>query len=245
MKKLIIFLIVINAPHFLNAQSHNTNKPEDIKTTKQLLRALMNSANLDSLRQLTVSKNDNDIKPLALFALTAQYLNINLDSSLKYIKQFNAISPKPKVWEANGGVIMGDIYLRLGNSSLALKNMLEGTKILQELNDSSGMGMAYWNLGKLYQSINDYSKAIKYYSISITISSSAKENGPWIFSLGYLGNLYLELDSLNSALFYTRLAYEMKMPDRGNYAPILLVNWERSIRNKGTYNLPERITKWL
>jgi len=233
MKKLIIFLVVVNASHFLTAQSHDTNKPEDIKTTKQLLRSLMNSPNLDSLKHLAASNNDSGIGPLALFALTAHYLNSNLDSSLKYVKQFNAVSPKPKFWEGNELVIMGDLYLRLGNPSLALKNMLKGTKILQELDDSSGMGMAYWNLGKLYQSINEYSKAINYYSTSIKISSSAKENGPWIFSLGYLGNLYLELDSLDSALFYTRSAYQMKMPDRGSYAPILLAQLGNIYQKQG------------
>ena len=217
----------------MNGQSRDTTKPEDIETTKQLLRALINSPNLDSLKLLAASENDKGIRPLALFALTAQYLNSNLDSSLKYMKQFNLVSSKPKVWEANGDVIMGDIYLRLGNSSLALKNMLKGTKILQGLNDSAGMGMAYWNLGKLYQSINDYSKAINYYSISIKVSSSAKETTPWILSLGYLGNLYLELGSLDSALFYTRSAYEMKMPDRGSYAPILLAQLGNIYQKQG------------
>ena len=236
MKKIIIFLVFVNSSHFLSAQSHDIYNPENIETTKQLLRSLMNSPDLDSVKQLAASKNDNGTRPLALFTLTAQYLNSNLDSSLKYVKQFNAVSPKPKFWQANGFVIMGDIYLRLGNSSLALKNMLKGTKILKELNDSSGMGMAYWNLGKLYQSINDYSKAINYYSISIKVSSSAKENGPWIFSLGYLGNLYLELGSLDSALFYTRSAYEMKMPDRGNYAPILLAQLGNIYQKQG--NIP-------
>ncbi|MGN6539453.1 MAG: ATP-binding protein [Ginsengibacter sp.] len=237
MKKFIIFLVFVNSAHFLNGQSRDTTKPGDIETTKQLLRALMNSPNLDSLKLLTASENDKGIRPLALFALTAQYLNSNLDSSLKYMKQFNSVSSKPKVWEANGDVIMGDIYLRLGNSSLALKNMLKGTKILQGLNDSAGMGMAYWNLGKLYQSINDYSKAINYYSISIKISSSAKEAGPWIYSLGYLGNLYLELGSLDSALFYTRAAYEMKMPDRGGYTPILVAQLANIYQKQGNMAL--------
>ncbi|MGN6298511.1 MAG: ATP-binding protein [Ginsengibacter sp.] len=226
MKKLIIFLVLTNSSHFLNAQSHNINKPQDIETTKQLFKALMNSPNLDSLRQLAASKNDNGVRPLVLFALTVQYLNSNLDSSLKYVKQFNGLSSKSKFWEANGDVVMGDIYLRLGNSSLALKNLLKGTKILQELNDSSGMGIAYWNLGKLYQSVNDYSKAISYYSISIKISSSAKENGPLIYSMIYLGNLYVELGSLDSALFYTRSAYkiryEMSIAERRTFMPILL-----------------------
>jgi signal transduction histidine kinase len=240
MKKLIIFLILVNSSHFLNAQRHSPYKPEDIKTTKQLFKALVNSSNLDSLTQLAASKNDNDIRPLALFALTIQYLNSNLDSSLKYVKQFNAVSSKSKFWEANGDVIMGDIYLRLGNSSLALKNMLKGTKILQELNDSSGMGMAYWNLGKLYQSINNYSKAINYYSISIKVSSSAKENGPLIYSMIYLGNLYVELGSLDSALFYTRsvyeIRYEMAVAERRTFMPILLAQLGNIYQKQG--NIP-------
>jgi two-component system, NtrC family, sensor kinase len=236
-KRLIIILQLIGSLYILCAQSNNANTSGYIETSSQLLKALRDSPNFDSLKKKAIADSDNETRAITLFAITAQYLNIKLDSSLKYIKQFNDIPSKSKLWEANGSTIMGDIYLRLGNVSLALENLLKGTKLLQELNDSAGLGMAYWNLGKLYQGIDDSQTAINYYSNAIKIASLAKENVPWTYSLGHLGHLYMELNQLDSALYYTQSAYELRMDDRNNYDPILLAQLGNIYQKKGNTSL--------
>ena len=217
----------------LYAQTNYASTSGNIETTSQLLKALRDAPNFDSLKQKAGTELDNETRAITLFAITAGYLNINLDSSLKYIKQFNEVPSKSKLWEANGHTIIGDIYLRLGNASMGLENLLKGTKLLQEINDSAGMGMAYWNLGKLYQSIDDTTTAISYYSNSIKIAASANEKLPLSYSMGHLGQLYVELNRLDSALYYTQSAYEIRIEDRSNYNPILLAQLGNIYQKKG------------
>jgi signal transduction histidine kinase len=232
MKRVIIIAFFLSIMHIVYAQT-TFNSFHEIETRKELLRELRNSPNLDSLKELATSENNNRKRAIALFAVTVQYLNINLDSSLKYIRLFNAGPSKPTLWEANGDVIMGDIYLRLGNASMAIETILKGKKMLEELKDSSGIGMAYWNLGKVYQSIDDSKEAITSYLYAIKVASAAHEKVPLTFSLGQLGQLYMQLGLLDSALYYTQSANKIRIEDLKNYSLILSVQLGNIYQKKG------------
>jgi tetratricopeptide (TPR) repeat protein len=221
-KKIISLFVFICSLHISLAQANSNSTSQNIKTTGQLLTALSEAPNFDSLKKKAALDINSETRAITLFAITAQYLNINLDSSLKYIRQFNDVQGKSKLWIANGFVIIGDLYSRLGNTSMALENMLKGTKILKELNDSAGMGMAWWNLGKLYQSLDDPVTSKAYFFNSIKISVAAEANVPLRYSMGHLGHLYMDLNQPDSALYYTQSAYDLSGNDQNAYEPILL-----------------------
>ena len=245
MQKLIVFCWLVVSLQILYAQSSRENMSGRVEATSQLLKELRATPNFDSLKQLAASDIDAKTKATTLFWITAAYLETSLDSSLRYIKQFNNLPFKPKFLEANGLAIMGDIYSRLGDPAMALENILKGTKTLQELKDSAGIGMAYWNLGKVYQSLDNAVKAKNYYLNSIKISSSAKDTTPLSFSMGNLGQLYMEADRIDSALYYTQLAYEIykKETNQHSYDPILEVQLGNIYQKKGNTALAMKYYK--
>jgi len=222
-KKVIIFLQLVCVVHILYAQSDNVGTFD----------------NIDSLHNVLSTSADNDTRAMILFRLTAYYIDNNLDSSLQYIKQFNEIPSKSKQSEAAGLGLMGDISLRLGNASIALETLLKGSKIAEELNDSAGIAMAYWNIGKVYQSLDENNEAISYYLRSVKIAAAAQDSFPQSLSMGSLGRLYMNLDRLDSALYYTRSAYEI----RNKYPRVIIrlfswLNLETYTEDQGTPTLP-------
>src|SRR3954451_16338291 len=76
--------------------------------------------NVDSVKRRLTTTRDDSIRLQNLFQIVIFYIDNNLDSSLKYVGLFNQIPLKPKSMEVNGLIIMGDIYLRLGNASKSL-----------------------------------------------------------------------------------------------------------------------------
>ena len=210
MKKIIIFLPLLCSLHILHAQGNDTDIFKNVETTHQLLKALETSPGVDSLKQMLAADISDKDRAIILFKLTTSYLDNELDSSLKYIQQFNQIQSKTKQLEANGLVIMGDIFGRLGNPSMAIEIQFKGLKILEQMNDSAGIGMAYWNIGKIYQSVDNSTEAITYYLRALKIAAAAHEPFPLIYSMGFLGLLYMKSGRMDSALYYTQTAMEIQ-----------------------------------
>jgi len=155
--------------HIAYAQDNNVDTFKRTENTGQLLKVLEAASNVDSLKEMLTTNINNETRAVILFQLTTFYIDNSLDSSLKYIKLFNNVPSKSKLLEANGLVITGDIFLRLGNAPMAVELLFKGSQMMEALKDSAGMGMAYWNLGKLYQSLDDYTKAAGYYLSSVKI----------------------------------------------------------------------------
>ena len=188
MKKIIIFLLLLCSLHILHAQGNDTDIFKNVETTHQLLKALETSPGVDSLKQILAADISDKDRAIILFKLTTSYLDNELDSSLKYIQQFNQIQSKTKQLEANGLVIMGSILFgRLGNPSMAIEIQFKGLNILEQMNDSAGIGMAYWNIGKIYQSVDNSTEAIAYYLRALKIAAAAHEPVPLSYSMGFLG----------------------------------------------------------
>jgi len=235
-KKIIIILQMLCFLHLLNAQGNNAGALKKVETTSQLLKALETPPDTDSLKQMLATKMNDEDRAIVLFQLTTSYINKELDSSLKYVKQFNQIPSKTKQLEANGLVIMGDVFGRLGNASMALETHFKGLKILEDMNDSAGIGMAYWNIGRVYQSLDDNAKAISYYSRAMKIAAAAHEKVPLRFSLGFLGLSYMKLNRLDSALYYTQSASEIQMKEQA-YKAYLLAQLGDIYRKSGNKDL--------
>jgi len=225
-KKVIILLQLLCFIQILHAQSK-------VENTDQFLKILAARPDIDSLKGLLTTNLNNETRAIILFQLVTSYIDNNLDSSLKYVKQFNQVPSKPKVLEANGFVIMGDIFLRLGNVSMALGALFDGTKIFEDLNDPTGIGMAYWNIGKVYQSLDDNTKAVSYYTKAMEIASSTHNPVPLSRSMGALGFLYMNIN-LDSALYFTQSAYDVATP---TYRPFLLAQLGAICQKSGDTNL--------
>ena len=139
MKKIIVTLILICSTHYVSAQNY---------------------AYADSLKKaLTVKMDGATLLPLSYF-----YLEINLDSSMKYAQQAYQLSLKNKsedleAWSLN---MIGAILWRGGNTVKSLESLLKALKMFEVLNDSLGLSTVYISLGTLYFSQGDYTRAVHY-----------------------------------------------------------------------------------
>ncbi|MFI5187893.1 MAG: tetratricopeptide repeat protein, partial [Chitinophagales bacterium] len=185
-KRIIIFFRLFCFFHIVYAQNYNVDS----------LKKVLNTNIADSTR----------IEILSQIGLL--YLNTNLDSSMMYISQFNQVPSRSKKMEARGLNLMGDIYLRTGNASKALELLLKSLKIEETLQDPFGISMLYWNLGKVYQSQNDNAKAIEYFLKVLKMSPIDQLGEPRCFAMGRLGLLYMEINHLDTALYYTQSSYQ-------------------------------------
>jgi tetratricopeptide (TPR) repeat protein len=187
----------------------------------------------DSLKKELYQNHDMaTLLPLSYF-----YLEINLDSSMKYAQRAYQLSlekntPELEAWALN---MTGAILWRSGNTDKSLESLLRALKMFEEQNDSSGLSTVYISLGTLYFSHNDYGKAMNYlYSSLEVVPVKPSPSAPADLSrltgdfqksltLGILGNIYVNIKKLDSALYFTQQSYEIyrRMNDK-KYLPITL-----------------------
>jgi signal transduction histidine kinase len=223
-KKQIIFLFLFGSFCVLFAQNRAAESRGESHTTHRLLLLLQRPFNVDSLKTMLATKRDDSDRALILFQIALNYIDINLDSSLNYIKQFNALPLKAGAMKANGLGLMADIYLRIGNPSKSLELLLQGLKMIEPTGDQAGVSMMCWNIGKVYESQNDDVKAVAYYSRALQTASAAGEQVPERLAMGFLGSLYLNKHKLDSALYFTQSAYQLTLSLADKiYLPSLLV----------------------
>ncbi|MCX6231019.1 MAG: tetratricopeptide repeat-containing sensor histidine kinase [Bacteroidetes bacterium] len=105
---------------------------------------------------------------------------------------------------------LSDLYLRIGMKygrtylyDKALYCFHNSSELYKQLNDSSGLSNAYWNLGYLYYTINDHKIAIENFQKSLDISLKIKDRKRTAYALRGFGNVYaLALHNDNEALKY-------------------------------------------
>src|SRR5688572_12461468 len=102
----------------------------------------------DSLKKELYDNNHMaTLLPLSYF-----YLEINLDSSMKYAQRAYQLSleknmPELEAWALN---MIGAILWRGGNTDKSLESLLRALEMFEKQNDSSGLSTAYISLGTLY-----------------------------------------------------------------------------------------------
>jgi tetratricopeptide (TPR) repeat protein len=121
---------------------------------------------VDSLLHLLSSaKNDTDRLDI-MFNLVDPYKNVNLDSGIYYAQQGVLLAKKFNDPHADAAALdnYGYALFNAGNYPDALKANLEALQQFQQVKDTAGIGGCYLHLGFVYRNMDEYRKAIEYFS---------------------------------------------------------------------------------
>ena len=176
---------------------------------------------LDSLKQqLSLAKKEDTTRVVALFSLADYYGFIQYDSCLFYSAQTLELSNKLNY---PYGKFMGYVSTFHGMNSQAnypkaLDAALNMQKIAEELkNDKPELSLSrgVYSLGLLYSETGDYPNAITQFQKEIQLMEEIK--GPMpdaFFAFSQLGIAYLQMNQLDSALWYAQKGYDLGLQSK-------------------------------
>ncbi len=146
----------------------------------------------------------------ATMARAAYYAAINLDSSYVYATRLYSLAQKlhSPAKEAQALNMQGLVFSLQGNGEKALELLYKSLQLKKLLNDSSGAAATYYNIGKLYEDLQDLIKAKNNYQKSVewtTVALAHMQSPP----LTKIGNLFLNEDKKDSALKYAVNALQL------------------------------------
>jgi two-component system NtrC family sensor kinase len=196
-----------------------------------------------SMRKIISSTADDSSKMIAHLNLGKFLIDVNNDSSMAHAQKAYLLSlqVKSKNYEAQSLDFMGAVALRRGNTDQALEFLLEALKLFESFNDSTFLIVTNRNLGGVYKSQNDTTKAREYYSNALKIRPRIDNDSlfySWV--LMDLGDLFLRMNKPDSALYYTNqsldLTAKLSIKYRKKYLPIALNTIGRIYETTGKYN---------
>ena len=184
---------------------------------------------IDSLRKILAGNLDDSARFDALSLISVYYQESNLDSNMKYADEAYRLSLKSKSSQviSMGLRSMAGSLWRRGNQVTALEFYFRAQKIYEELNDSTKISMVYLSIGHTYNSQNDEARAIEYFLKSLAssppIGTSALSDVSRMRALLNVGEAYLKIGKLDSALYYGQQSYEMGLKiSIQRYLPVTL-----------------------
>ena len=183
---------------------------------------------LDSLhRSLNNAANDT-IRMDVYLNLALYYNEINQDSALFYLANGLPIAQKlnKKLYEANFFENRGYMLARIGNYPKALESFLASLQILEDpesekyawnlpdgqtprMERLNKLGYLHLTMGHLYGRTNNTDKQISSYKQSIAIAETIQDSGLAALVNWNMGNVYIRLNKLDSALHFVQTALEL------------------------------------
>ena len=188
----------------------------------------------DSLRMfIREQKNDtNEVNALAILGV----LTKNADSILICGQQAQELSKALNYQRgmAHSLVIISRAIFAQGDLSGAIQSSIEALNIYEKLNDKAGITTACLFLQGTYRDgVKDYGSALKYSLYGVEVAEKNKVIGSIFFPghrltpiiLAEIGQTYLSMNKLDSALYYTRksIAYNEQFNGAQFEFPIYLL----------------------
>lgn len=168
--------------------------------------------NLDSLFQkLSAEKNDSARFYLSFSVLTESETNPVDDMGMAEIMLVYGQKNNDKVCQVMGLACLGYDYRAFGNTAKSLEYTLKANAIAESSNDNRLIFPCYSILASNYLDLADYPKAISYSLASLKKASNVEVNIFTIISNLSMGEIYLNVNKLDSALIFTQKAYELSM----------------------------------
>jgi hypothetical protein len=168
--------------------------------------------NLDSIMRLIArEKSDSARFYLAFSALTESETNPvddmgNAEVVLVYGKKHN-----DKVCLVQGLGCLGYDYRAFGNTAKSLDYSLQASVVAENSKDDRLIFPAHWLLAVGYLDLGDYEKAKKYGLDAMERSTHVEPNPFTVVSHIDMGEIFLAVNNIDSALIYTQKAYEISM----------------------------------
>jgi len=132
---------------------------------------------------------------------------------------------------------MGTIYRLTGNYAKALDAHLKSIQVAQAINDTDALARTYNNIGVLYSERNDSRKAIEYFQKTRVLADQLGNTDLSRIALSNIGSDYALLNQLDSALAYTRIAYDLTRKQKADDIQIELINLGNIYKRMGRYPL--------
>lgn len=127
----------------------------------------------------------------------------NYETAMDYYKKVLEICrPEYKQWEATILNDIGDLYLQMGNDSLALVYINEGHGIARELNYKHQLSESYRNLGKVYKYQGRLQDAIDSYQLCYDTGCDKCSKVVFHNALIDIGDAYMTLNDYDKAFEY-------------------------------------------
>ncbi len=218
------------------------------------------SAEIDSLKRLAATQNEDSNKFNTLIALSRSYFSSNSDEAIRNANLARELADK---LNSNKGIALalknsGIGYYKKGNYVAALNDWEQSKKIYEKIGDQKGVANMLSNLGVIYRDQADDEKALELYLQALKIAEQIKDSVRTMTVLLNIGTIYGEKPATyEKAIDYYEKAwpYAKVMLDNdaigtitGNLGEIYLktnkdslalINLERSLAAyEGTENVP-------
>ncbi|ARK12640.1 tetratricopeptide repeat protein [Fibrella sp. ES10-3-2-2] len=132
---------------------------------------------------------------------------------------------------------MGTIYRLTGNYAKALDAHLKSIQVAQAIDDKDALARTYNNIGVLYSERKDSRKAIEYFQKTRALADQLGNTDLSRIALSNIGSDYALLNQLDSALAYTRTAYDLTRKQKADDIQIELINLGNIYKRMGRYPL--------
>jgi tetratricopeptide (TPR) repeat protein len=118
---------------------------------------------------------------------------------------------KDKIAEIMALTSMGYDYRSFGNTSKSLEYDLKANALAQETGNGKLIANTKINLAHNYKDLADYPKAIRLYLSAAESGAKLKDYELQTWAFQSLGQVYLEMNKIDSALIYAQRDYELCM----------------------------------
>ena len=198
---------------------------------------------IQNLKSLAYSTHVSDSTRMLAFLHVAKfYIDINNDSSRVYARESKKLAQQLKLvhFEAQTNDFLGCLYPKMGNSAEGLDLLLKAKKTFLEVADSTFLIVVNRNLGSLYKTQSEYDRAKKFFFEALTITpKSASDSIFRSWALMDLGELYLQINEIDSAFLYTKasndITYRLSQFYSKKYLPIAHNNLGKILEKKGDF----------
>lgn len=169
--------------------------------------------NIDIMLQKIAGEKDDNIRIDLINDLYSSTTDsdpvLDMQKAQKLLSQSQ--KNKDRIAEAMALTEIGYCYRSFGNTTKSLEYCLKATELAQENGNEKLIANTKINLAHIYKDQADYPKAISLYLSTAESASTVKDylNQAWAFQ--NLGQVYLEMGKIDSALTYAQRAYGLSI----------------------------------
>lgn len=171
----------------------------------------------DSLLQQLKTATEDTNKVNLLITLSLDNVYNNPAKGLDYSLSALTLSQKLNfsIGEVRSLLAMGEALSISGNFTRAIEIKLKGLKLAEKTGNPVLIGDAYINLASFYYYQGDYVQSIIYTKKSFPYPSNYHQKEK--LQNGFLGEAFFKLNQLDSALYYTQIAYQLDITTKGRH----------------------------
>ncbi len=165
---------------------------------------------IDSLK-LQLNNTEGEERIRTLIGISYHYLRVSVDSSMIYSE---AILDYSKETNNERGIarallMLGNVYIEIGENKQALSKHLEALIVFNKLNDSMAIGITYNSLGMDYHNLGQYDKAIEQYINASEIAEFFGDKIGSYLATNNIGIIYEDWKKNQYALEYFQKALKI------------------------------------